>query len=297
MKQQQKKLTAFTLIEVLLVLALSAAVAVGALSLYRKRTVQIKIEKTALQFQQWLQAGQLFYVQNHHWPADTEMSRLLQWYLPTHSEKNPWGYPYEIEAVVVDEEETNQNVFRVITTVPGDVFYRPSMVAQRIAALLPNASVKNLPMAKTERVYAEVTIPQSQGQAREGMRILSINYVNLPNIVTNKSSDGSIQIAKPTEAECPRATNEPHIYYSFSGLELNNMDYYNKVRQKTKYFHTAYANTLSEDAAAWQVNIATKAFLNNSFYNHSGRLLVIKTCEAKSTPLVASAAKDDHILF
>lgn len=295
----RKRKSAFTLIEVLLVLALSSAIAVGALSMYRKRTVQIKIEKTALQIQQWLQAAQLYHVKNHQWPEDSDKTRLLQWYLPTHSLKNPWGYPFEIEAVDVEDEdgETNPNVFRVITEVPGDYFFKPSMIAQRIAALLPNAGVKNLPMAKVEKVYAEVTTPQGQGAGREGLNIISINYIDLPNIVTDKAADGMVSIAKPSEQQCPRAQNEPHIYYSFAGIELNNQHYYNTVRKKTKYLHTTYANTLSENSNAWQVNIATKAFLNNSFYNHSGRLLVIKTCEAKSAPLRAQAARNDHILF
>lgn len=279
--------TGFTLIEIMLVLALMTAITIGGLSVYRTRMITTKIDKAALQIQQWLQGAQLFYIKNARWPKREDQQILLEQYLPVHSEKNPWGQAYEIS--LPDNEANPSHLFRLQTQVPDephDSQSDDSVIAQRIAGLLPNAAVQahNL-------VIAEITIPGQALANQQALKIVSMEFVDFPaqatgvdNIDSNPQS-GAVRIEKPSAQECPRETMEPHIYYSLVGLTFNSQAYLDSLPKKkriSKYLQYSYANLLREDEEAWYLNINTKAFKNATYINHSGRLFVIKTCDGKA---------------
>jgi prepilin-type N-terminal cleavage/methylation domain-containing protein len=68
----------FTLIEILLVLVLVAALAAAGIAAYQVQQRNFKVEKTALQMQLWLQAGQAYYADCGVWPeADFSNNRQM----------------------------------------------------------------------------------------------------------------------------------------------------------------------------------------------------------------------------
>jgi prepilin-type N-terminal cleavage/methylation domain-containing protein len=142
---------AFTLIELLLVIAIIGILVSTGLSLLQTRAKQTKVEKTALQIQQLLQAGMAYYVDNGCWPAakgsvpngckvqsppDFETT-----YVPVGSTKNPWGNDYTWT------KSENGVLFQLTTKLADD------QTANNIAALLPSAKVTG------STLLTEITIP------------------------------------------------------------------------------------------------------------------------------------------
>lgn len=118
----------FTLIILLLLLAV-----VGVMISYRVITLQqkeqeSKIEKAALQIEGILEAGKTYYKDKNHWPNPERLLEDFTPYLPLGKFiPNPWGGTYTVSIVDGD--------FQVSTDVLRED------VAKSIAALLPNASV------------------------------------------------------------------------------------------------------------------------------------------------------------
>lgn len=273
----------------LLVIALITAISVSGIHFYRQRTLGIKIDKTALQMQQWLQAGQLFYGRVGRWPTQADREVLLNTYLPTNSDTNPWGKNYEIQAVTDHNNQLNGNLFRVATEIPftASSTVTRSPTAERIAGLLPNANVTD-----PATVYSEVTIPGTGNGLPGGVTIVSIESRDLHGGITAKNVDESISVNKPSETVCPRATHTVKLYYAYSGMELNE----GNNTKFTERLGKSYVSLGGEDGSddAWTIDMRTEAYRpknysnKDTYVNHNGRLLLITTCEAKALPVMPS---------
>src|SRR5262249_9514404 len=85
----------FTLVEMLLVLVITATLIYAALGYFQQRTLQMRMDRTSIQMQQILNAGLAFYVANSNWPTDITTD-LQGTYLPNITPTNPWGQTYTI---------------------------------------------------------------------------------------------------------------------------------------------------------------------------------------------------------
>jgi|GEM_PF-4743243 len=208
-----------TLLEMLLVTALIAIIAVGGISIYRIRAEQHKLEMTALRIQAWLQAGMAFYLDEQHWP-DTNDN--LQTYLPAKSEKTTWG-----ETITIKQDDTNANLFRVQTTMPS------VPLARRLAGMLPNAFLEN---ENDTRVIAEVGKPVGMGGGSQYpnhpwiVRIekLDIDLTSLGLVFKKENYAQNLQaileasrkyVNFPTKKECPRDRFKPGIYLAINKIQ------------------------------------------------------------------------------
>lgn len=120
----------FTLIEILFVIAILSVLASLGLSVLQQRAQQLKVERTALQMQQILQAGMSYKSDKSAWPTSITQTDFVP-YLPVNSSSNPWGYAYSCG------KAANREVFQVKVQVPGSA--SNTKIADQIVALLPNA--------------------------------------------------------------------------------------------------------------------------------------------------------------
>jgi prepilin-type N-terminal cleavage/methylation domain-containing protein len=79
----------FTLIEMLLVMTIISAFIYASIGYVQQRTLDLKIDRTAAQMQQVLNAGLAYYVSNQQWPSSVAVLQAGG-YLPA-SLANPWG--------------------------------------------------------------------------------------------------------------------------------------------------------------------------------------------------------------
>jgi prepilin-type N-terminal cleavage/methylation domain-containing protein len=256
----------FSLLEVLLVMALLSAVLVAGINLHWQRSLQHKIDKASLQIQQWLQAGLAYYADKGHWP--TTQSTDFGDYLPVGSHLNPWGNPYQIT------QNKDAHLFTVTTQVPffhGDEFSSArNAIAQRVSDELPNATVVQL-LGGPPEVKAQVTQPGES--AKSAIQVISISNVNSTNI-----------IKKPTAAQCPPATKHPEIYYALTSFTPPNGNFNaSKKRYDHLYYLTDVKGTATEQADDWKMLATSSSFRHASPGGHiqsqRGRLMAIVTCE------------------
>lgn len=207
----------FTLLELLLVLALTSILILGALAMYQIQLRNFKVDKTSLQMQQWLQAGMSFYVDCDKWPNDStqddniisammgktpltqdecpKYADTTRQYMPLNSDKNgPFPNEYSFGPFV----NANGNVgtmFQVSTTIGDDSTLMES-VGRMIASRLPNATsfVDDQKTPETVAVQATINVPgQAVTDSGHGF-ILNMQMVN---------STALSQVKAPTQKDCP----------------------------------------------------------------------------------------------
>jgi len=177
-----KTSSAFTLIEILFVLIILAAMAALFLSLYPRQAETQKIGKTALEMQAILQAASTYYVDYKAWPASLTDKNFVT-YLPYFNTsggylENPWGGTFKATPGADD--------FTFTVTADG----LPSAgVGSRLAARLPNArclsnAKKCSPTATIFSVQASVGVPgQSQQPTAQGPILVSMGTANAGSTV------------------------------------------------------------------------------------------------------------------
>jgi len=126
---------AVSLIEILLVMLIIGAIVSGGLFFATQYAQEVKVERTAAQLKQILEAGIAYHVDKHYWPG---VSEDFAPYLKVDDLKNPWGGDYSYAASDVK--------FQVSTTLPN-----VSLVS-RVVNLLPNA------YGNEDRVFAEIAL-------------------------------------------------------------------------------------------------------------------------------------------
>lgn len=173
----------FTLIEILFVIAILSVLASLGISVLQQRAQQLKVERTALQMQQILQAGMAFKADaaDQKWPEcgpTPPKSPNFDKYMPTGLSLNPWGYTYFCG------KPEGKEVFQVKVQVPGSA--TNTKIADQIIALLPNAG-KDVTTDPTKAyVFTEVS-----GTGGGGTTTEKIVFKDVGSITICDSSDGS----------------------------------------------------------------------------------------------------------
>jgi len=192
----------YTLLELMLVIALMAVIAMAGLATLQSRTQTIKIDKAAIEMQHWLEAGMGYFVDKQEWPSS--ISEIVsKGYMPDGSSgpdgpngnnKNPWGYPYQIKTI-------GRNLFAVSTVTPQfkakNKKSNHMAIAKRVASRLPNAYASLI--AEEPTVVATVTVP---GQVRNASTVISVatvesnkGYVEKPICAPGKHAKFDIAIS------------------------------------------------------------------------------------------------------
>lgn len=174
-KKSLHKQTGFTLIEIMLVLVIISIMLYGSITYIQQRAQTARINRTATQMQQILNAGLAFYVANGTWP--TSVAQLQVGYLPAGTIRNPWGQNYFVTSSSAGASGTFATappLFYVWTTVtsgtPGG------------AAAAANAILGNVPLGyTTSSGGTPPTNPASGGSAcSTGASCKVVATVNIP---------------------------------------------------------------------------------------------------------------------
>lgn len=175
--KRRPKLLGFTLIELLFVITIVSVLVSLGVAMMQQHNQQAKVKQTALQMQQLLQAGLAYYVDNKCWPIVSVSGCKVNpppdfiQYIPVNSNVNPWGNSYSFSAPFA-------SIFQVQVNTPT------TAIAQRIAGMLPNASVTTCPMPSggvSPCVYAQTTMP------KEGADVYDI-YVAAAGVVNDNNA-------------------------------------------------------------------------------------------------------------
>jgi len=163
----------YTLIELLLVIALLAVLATTSLVVIRQRAESARVSKTALEMQQVMAAAMAYYADNQGWPMATghvpscvlpaHDEAFVKRYLPAqHATSNfgtpyCWGYAHSVQ----------DPLFWVAVGLPD------LQMARRVAAQLPNAFISRdpstaLPCDDDALCYVRADVPRP-GDADQGM--------------------------------------------------------------------------------------------------------------------------------
>jgi prepilin-type N-terminal cleavage/methylation domain-containing protein len=144
-KMTTAKLRGFSLLEMMLVIAIMAVISVAGLSYLRERVVNAKINKTALQMQQWLQAAIAYHNDTKKWPENVNsllpdaQDPTKAYYMPADSQYSPWyisGTETGLYSFRLTKETARQA--RLLLKLPdkiGDI--NGIEIAKRIAGKLP----------------------------------------------------------------------------------------------------------------------------------------------------------------
>ncbi len=162
----------FTLLELLLVIAILGVLATFSLSLYQQETSRFKIEKTALQMQQILQAATAYYTQNNQWPSNCADPNFNN-YLPVGSSVNPWGNNY------ICQPSQEGKKFDVIS---GDL--KSASNAAQVLAILPSAVGYPLNAAQPTQLISEIAIPADLSTQTTGFLL---QYLGVLNLTSNEA--------------------------------------------------------------------------------------------------------------
>lgn len=169
---------AFTLIELLLVIAVLSIIAAMGIMQYRRSFQANRAEKTAISMQHVLEAAMSYYVDKSEWPealscGDTPASNdFIQNYLPNGDPATPMGGTYCWQDAGAGDQAQQHRLFWVAIKVPGEAESVQAM-ANRIAAHLPNAITTSDPSSTDQPaptcsgdtcyVRAEITVPGTGG--------------------------------------------------------------------------------------------------------------------------------------
>ncbi|MBV8801362.1 MAG: type II secretion system protein, partial [Gammaproteobacteria bacterium] len=122
--KSQAHISGFTLLEMLLVMAIIAGIMLGIATYSQQRILQLREDRAVLQIQQILNAGLAYYLNNTQWPdsisTNLQGTATSAGYLPGPSSavtiSNPWGTSYIIGNTTM-KTLSSTGIFAVCTTV------------------------------------------------------------------------------------------------------------------------------------------------------------------------------------
>jgi len=222
-----KKAKGFTLLELMLVLVLLTTLAMAGLAMYQIQLRNFRVDKTALQMQQWMQASLAFYVDCHKWPDPLVDPQIMQKmmgsdvltsddcanpnyidkirvYMPAGSDQNgPWMNRYEI----VGGSALNNSPSLTLRTNIGQYSNSLYNSGKMIAARLPVGNV--FAAGRDVIVRASVVEPASAIVDNSRGFILNMQVVQA-NTVSN--------VKKPQDSDCPTGMKAT-LTYALSSIQ------------------------------------------------------------------------------
>lgn len=265
----------FTLLELLLVLAIMASLTVAGLGWYRHRVAQAKVVKTGLQMQQLLQAGMAYYVDHRVWPSSVSK---LQDYLPQLHVNNPWGNdassPYHYQII----SEPNARYLQLKTWLPTTGVINGQAMAQQIAARLPYAKAE-IDSSGNASVISSVTLP---GQA--------IQDHNRPLITQVATVPSLTQVNKPTD--CP-AHMHPQLNVAMAGFTVPM-----SMTGTPARIHEVSTGISAADESQWQAQLDVQGIRSELQDNRMGKILVVSSCVPDAVTVDAEQnARTDFFIY
>ena len=235
---------AFTLIELLLVIAIISILAAVGVSIYRQSFATNRVDAVSIEMQHVLEAAMAFYVDNNAWPTAVAQppcdpdtgSTFVANYLPNANSTSPFGNNF----CWSQAGGTTNRLFWVAVVVPG---IDSVALAMRIAGHLPNAVATSDPTQPNPPptcssgspcyVRAEITVPGTSTNTLSGLTIVATGDCktgqNIPNTgggscVNSGTAAGyplyQISFATCPSAEQPVLTIVPN-FENFPGLTLS----------------------------------------------------------------------------
>ena len=184
------KFRAFTLIEMMLVIAVIAIIASFSLMMYQKTAETARIDKAALEMQHILEAALAYNVDKKHWPKANNANDcsstspdvsdfFVKHYIPNQDARSSYGSYFCWSVVDGENDDNSQRLFWVAMKVPKN----HKALADRLAARLPNAIATSDPNQVTKQacntsdcyVRAEVVQPGATSSAKGGMLVAAGN--------------------------------------------------------------------------------------------------------------------------
>ena len=181
----KKSILAFTLIELLLVIAVASILAAVGIMSYRRYFKANRIDKVAISMQHVLEAAMAFYVDKSKWPNNRscnspgpDQQDFVDNYLPNKNYQSYYGTDFCWE-----EAGNTHRLFWVAVQIPeeGDETVN---IAKRLASRLPNAITTSDPDANDPEgnpctdshcfVRAEITVPGVSSNAVTDMTLAAI---------------------------------------------------------------------------------------------------------------------------
>lgn len=119
-----------TLLETLLVMVIFSMMLIMGVNYVQQRAANLRLDRTALQMQQILNAGLSYYVANGKWPESATLTDLQPDYISSDTVKSPWGTTYTIGY-------TNKGTFYVWVPIKGADSGEAAVRAKLVAGKLP----------------------------------------------------------------------------------------------------------------------------------------------------------------
>jgi len=177
----------FSLLEVLLVMAIVATIMVSILSYTTQKSDEMRRDRTVMQMEQFLNAGLSYYVSFGSWPLKL-MDLQNNLFLPNGTIRNAWGQVFTVGNNSTDANNPGSGpLFSVCTTITGQQAFTAATI---IAGRLPLASALDggtasdpcpratqTPCASTSTTCTVVSSVNIPGQNLNNAR--SINFAGL----------------------------------------------------------------------------------------------------------------------
>ena len=183
---------AYTLLEMLLVIAVIAVIAAMSLMMLHDRSKTLRINKAALEVQQVLAGAMNYYNDRGQWPLSnmatypqcdmpTADNDFKQYYLPNGLAKSSFGFNY-CWMPIGNPDSSNKPLFLVALQVPN----QDQHIAERIAARLPSAIVTASPGAVIacdgqQPCFVQAEIGRPGGGQQSDELLMAIGHCNKAN--------------------------------------------------------------------------------------------------------------------
>lgn len=291
----QNKHSGFTLIELMLVVAIIASISVIGVFAYKQQLVNFQVDKTALQMQQWMEAAVAYNVNNNgSWPAIpspapagcTSINQILE-ATPT---SNPCNAPIPVITYIavgsIDNDSWGKNSFSLSKI--SDALFQVSIsnvpdqnIANRIAARLPSALVSGTSAPYT--VSAQVTA-SNLASSTGGMSIVHMATDVPSNTVI---TPGPITPQNPWPS-CPAGTSV-HLYVAPSYFQP---PWIGGDPENPGQLSSVTASIGHQTDGSFKPALAVASPSGDPMIA-SNKMLVIETCESNSSTLSKNTSNNN----
>lgn len=266
-----KSLAGFTLLEMMLVIAIIAVITLLGLSGWDQIIMNRKIQTASVEMQMWLQAGLKYYAENNGSFPTSAQEIITANLMPATSLYNPWDTD-QSATYNVQPDPNNANLLQVSTSIPATVTYSTA-IARMLAGTLPFG----VNPANTTEVYMDVVPPP-------GLIAQNSNIVNIVPIAAGSTPQPIPMPACQTEFGM---SYQPEIYYALNSVStlINNTPYVLRDIQIT---------TTNPTPTSWLPNVTVNT--GTSSLGTAG-VTAIVMCQKISSSLTSNNNNKNNYVF